>query len=308
MKAFLRRLVRPARRCISDWRKRQERSSYPGFDVESRDIGNDLIAKALISAEPASIGKMGSTELEMMRRYLRNASPQSREWIEWMHTIHVASGIFPEETASMKRYCESFLSSLGNIDVLGVWFNIGEAEVARKYCTNATFVNFLGLEPYYCENPWSRHLEHKNVLVIHPFRDSIKAQYDRRELVWGDRQILPSFNLLQIKMPLSDAVVPSKFADWQQQLDDIKRQMDAVDYDVALVGAGAYSLLITEHAKLSGKIGIHLGGSTQILFGVKGSRWENHPTISAFFNEYWIKPSPEESPTSRTLIENGCYW
>jgi hypothetical protein len=308
MKAILRRLVRPARQCMNEWKKRQEKSSYAGFDVDSADFANDVIAKVLISGKPASIGKIGSAELDTMIDYLKDIHSESSEWMSQMHVLHLNAGIFPEDTGLVRTYCATFLRGLGNIDVLGVWFNTGEARVAREYCTNATFVNFLGLEPYYCKNPWTRSLEHKNVLVIHPFRDSIKAQYDRRELVWGEREILPGFNLLQIKMPLSDAVEPSKFANWQEQLDDIKRQMDALDYDVALVGAGAYSLLITEHAKLSGKVGIHLGGATQILFGIKGSRWENHPTISAFFNENWVKPSPEESPQAKALVENACYW
>ena len=308
MRALLKKVVRPVRQYIHARQKQRERLSYPGFDVETPDVGNNAIAQILYSAKPASIGKIGSTELEMMRKYLRNLPSQSREWKEWMHVTHVSAGIFPEETASMRRFCEAFLRCLGNIDILGLWFNIGESELSHKYCPNANYISFLSLEPYYCKEPWSRYLEHKNVLVIHPYRDSIKSQYERHELVWGDHKILPSFNLFQIKMPLSDAIEPSKFQSWQEQLDDIKKQMDAVSYDIALVGAGAYSLLITEHAKLSGKIGIHLGGATQILFGIKGSRWDSHPVISRFFNDYWTKPLPEETPSTNKIVENGCYW
>lgn len=146
------------------------------------------------------------------------------------------------------------------------------------------------------------------MLVIHPFRDSIKAQYEKRDLVWGERKILPEFNLVQIKMPLSNALVPTGFDNWKELLDDIKRQMDAIDYDVAIVGAGAYSLLLTQHAKRSGKIGIHMGGAAQILFGVCGGRWLNNAEASKLFNEHWVRPLPEETPSTSRLVEDGCYW
>ena len=312
MKALLRPLVRPIRRHIINWQAKKnmlrELTSYPGVDLETECIGNDAIADAVRNCRPSSIVKIGGVELNTVLAYLQNISTESDQWKHRIHMLHVCAGIFPEETDLMEEYCRAFLDALEIIDILAIYFNIGEAKLVHKYCKNTLFVNPLGFEPYYFDNPWSKHLEGKNVLVIHPFKDSIKAQYDRHNLVWGDNEILPDFNLLQIKMPLSDALVASKFSNWREQLNDIKNKMDTIDYDVALVGAGAFSLLITEHAKLSGKIGIHLGGATQILFGIKGSRWDNHPIISGFFNEYWVRPLQEETPQTNKLVEEGCYW
>lgn len=43
-----------------------------------------------------------------------------------------------------------------------------------------------------------------------------------------------------------------------------------------------------------GKKAIHMGGATQMLFGIKGKRWEDE--YGEFMNEHWIRPSKEETP------------
>ena len=51
-----------------------------------------------------------------------------------------------------------------------------------------------------------------------------------------------------------------------------------------------------------------MGGPTQILFGIKGKRWDDHPVISKFYNEYWVIPNSIEKPQGANKVENGCYW
>jgi hypothetical protein len=74
------------------------------------------------------------------------------------------------------------------------------------------------------------------------------------------------------------------------------------------VGAGAASLVYANHAKLKGKQAVHLGGSLQILFGIKGRRWDNMNKINCFYNKHWCRPLPSETPTNHKEAENGCYW
>lgn len=308
MKQRLKSMVRPM---IHNIVVANEKRSYGAIDVDSPDIANDAIIRILDAGQPASVGKMGSVELDMVRAYLSKIPTESQKWKHRMNRLNVCPGIFPEETYLVKEYCEAFLNALTDLDILGVWFNAEESKVAHKYCTKALIANYHGVEPFDVYNPWTRHLEGKNVLVIHPFKDSIKTQYAKRELVWGERKILPDFNLMQIKMPLSKAIVSSKYETWKEQLDDLKGQMDGFDYDVALVGAGGYSLLLTQFAKANGKIGIHLGGSTQVLFGVYGSRWLSDPNACKLFNEHWTRPLPEETPPPERFAEvrgDVCYW
>ena len=51
-----------------------------------------------------------------------------------------------------------------------------------------------------------------------------------------------------------------------------------------------------------------MGGATQVLFGVKGNRWDGIPEFQKYFNEYWVRPSKEETPEKANLAEDACYW
>jgi hypothetical protein len=84
--------------------------------------------------------------------------------------------------------------------------------------------------------------------------------------------------------------------------------MDTIDYDVMLIGAGASSLPLVAHARKNGKKAIHLGGPLQLLFGIKGGRWNNGDIGKHFYNEHWVNPSVEETPEKYKSIEGGCYW
>jgi len=62
------------------------------------------------------------------------------------------------------------------------------------------------------------------------------------------------------------------------------------------------------HAKSLGSWAIHLGGGTQLLFGIKGRRWEKNPWIATLGNESWTRPASSETPVNFQHIEGGCYW
>jgi len=105
----------------------------------------------------------------------------------------------------------------------------------------------------------------------------------------------------------------TEFSDWFAALESMKNAMDKVEYDICLIGCGAYGFPLAAHAKRRGKKGFHMGGSLQLLFGIRGKRWEN-PDYNPFYNyarlmnEHWIKPSEEERPRAAQMVECACYW
>lgn len=94
--------------------------------------------------------------------------------------------------------------------------------------------------------------------------------------------------------------------------------MDKVDYDIALIGCGAYGFPLAAHAKRMGKQAVHLGGALQLLFGIKGHRWETMEygtdilprggMYMEMFNEHWVRPTVAETPRTAQKVENACYW
>ena len=84
-----------------------------------------------------------------------------------------------------------------------------------------------------------------------------------------------------------------------------------IEFDVAIVGCGAYGFPLAAKLKQAGKQAIHLAGATQLLFGIKGKRWEEDPAfeyVRKFFNEAWVYPDETEKPKNASVVEGGCYW
>jgi hypothetical protein len=242
---------------------------------------------------------------------------QNNQPVQWspnvVDEIYNNAGVFPQTEEARMDFIREITSSLQYIDSLAWWsmFNMSfEQSYIKSYSANCTLIDLQSIEPFYSGSPWSEHLKDKNVLVISPFTDSIRRQYEKRHLIWKDTRVLPTFkSLLTLKHPHSPGIdKPSEFTNWLDMIRHFKTVMDTIDYDVLLVGAGASSLPLVAHARKNGKKAIHLGGPLQLLFGIKGGRWSNDNIGKYFYNEHWVSPTKDETPQKYRQIEGGCYW
>jgi Uncharacterized NAD(FAD)-dependent dehydrogenases len=221
------------------------------------------------------------------------------------------AGFFPVDDVSLDAFAEMYLDSLKEVDVMGVWFNKYEDVICNTSCRDAELVELSCLEPFRFTNPWSGLLAGKKVLVIHPFVESIRKQYaEKRQLLFSSPDVLPDFELKTLKAVQSIACSKVDFATWFDAYRHMCNEMEKIDFDICLIGAGAYGLPLAAFAKKLGKQAIHLGGVTQILFGIKGRRWEREyaDSIAKLFNEHWSRPLGSETPANISKIDKGCYW
>lgn len=223
----------------------------------------------------------------------------------------IQAGFFPQNIEAGKRFARLALNDAMEIDILGSY--IRREEFIQDYLKNASKVNLDGYyAPFMWSNPWTKELKGKKVLVIHPFTDTIKKQYAKREKLFDDPDVLPEFgelHLIKAVQTIADSGKKSGFNDWFEALEYMKNQMDQIDYDVALIGCGAYGMSLAAHAKRKKKIAVHLAGWTQMLFGIYGKRWiEDQPEFAKYINEYWVRPSESEKPVGAEQVERGCYW
>ena len=159
-------------------------------------------------------------------------------------------------------------------------------------------------------HPWSIALEGKKVLIVHPFEETIISQYKQREFLFEDKRMLPAFELKTLKAVQSIVGTKTEYKDWFEALDYMKGKIEAIDFDIAILGCGAYGMPLAAHIKRMGKQAIHFGGETQTLFGIKGKRWEDtiYNYHNKFYNEYWVRPANTEKPQDANKMENGAYW
>lgn len=295
---------------------------------EDPDKASEVIYNLLVSDKPCMIARFGATEMSAIINYLGvNSECHSLgkfikgEQPEWwwnkniMNQMQQWSGFFPPTPKNMQRFGEMMMEDAKEVDLLGSWLN---EEFRIYHDCNIHAVMLPLLEPYHANHPWSRVLANKKILVIHPFADLITRQYQKRKLLFKNQDVLPDFKLDTIQAVQSLGGEANGFKNWFAALEWMKQEMDKRDYDICLIGCGAYGFPLAAHAKRKGKKAVHLGGALQLLFGIKGKRWEvadyaktwGLPKDAYFslFNQNWIYPGKKERPKNAKDVEGGCYW
>ena len=77
---------------------------------------------------------------------------------------------------------------------------------------------------------------------------------------------------------------------------------------LALLAVGPMAFLWLLSSKLWGSKQFTWGGATQMLFGIKGKRWDLKEISKELYNENWTRPDENEKPAGAFKVENGCYW
>lgn len=261
----------------------------------------------LESDKPFFVGRLGSEESRTVQNWIKGRNYSERNY----HNILFNAGVFPNDKNTIDRFCEVYANSVADTDVILTWGCVGEAYIIKKYAPDDVVIGRGGTFDFmFYDNPWTKALENKRVLVIHPFVDTIRSQYEKRKLLFST-ELLPKFKELSfVKAVQSNAggYEELEYKSWFEALEYMKNEIDKVSFDVALVGAGAYGMPLSAYCKKLGKQAIYMGGGLQILFGIRGRRWDNTPQFAPYFNEYWVYPAENETPKQKETVEGGSYW
>lgn len=295
---------------------------------------NNIIYEQLSDPAPCMIARYGATELSCILNYLSiiegkqghkmsfikgstsfwwwntNIMQQMRQW----------SGFFPPTEKELSQFAELMIQDSREVDILAVFSSVyhGVNRMLKFLPNCQSFFMLPYIDPFLYENPWSRALEGKRVVVVHPFAELIESQYSKREFLFDNPLVLPEFELRTVKAVQSIGGESNGFRDWFEALEWMKQEIDKEDYDICLIGCGAYGFPLAAHVKRAGRQAIHVGGSLQLWFGIKGKRWENpssldYPDIPNDFylklmsNKSWVRPDEYVTQHSKS-VENGCYW
>ena len=270
-------------------------------------MGSPLhLARGLLeSGRPFLFARCGATEMRTVADYLRCGGVGFAE--KTRQDIQNLSGVFPTDDATLAKFCRLYTEAAHTADLLALW-NVGaEREVIRGCAETTRYAKLRALEPYYHPHPWSAALAGKRVLVVHPFKTTIERQYAHRAELFPGTDILPQFADLRIVQAVQGlGGADAGYASWFDALAAMEQQMDAAPYDVAIIGAGAYGLPLAAHARDTGHAAIQMSGALQLLFGIRGKRWDDHPIISKLYNDAWVRP--EETLAHKEKVEGGSYW
>jgi hypothetical protein len=288
-----------------------EEKDYDG-QILSDEKGNQLIYELLVNDQPCLICRFGSAELSAVMNHLFIEEGKIASWSfdRINKGLFRMDAVFPANEQTLNRFCSLYLKDIKGIDALAIWYNYGEQLLHKTHFPKALLFPIQSLEPFRFQAPWSSALAGKKVLVVLPFQESVKKQYENRHLLFENKDVLPTCDLIIYRPFNSYTDESATDCDWFWYLENMKEQIAAIEFDIALIAAGPFGLPLAAAIKNMGKKAIHVGGALQLLFGIKGSRWEERPEFAAFMNEYWIKPSGAEVPVQKvkTSIDNSSYW
>ena len=287
---------------------KQRLSSYSGRSILNMEETNRLIAETIQSGKPYMVCRFGSTELATIKTF---DFELTGKYAEQMARVHTLSGLFPETEDTGKRFTDLMLQSIPSADLIGIWPQAFEEYYLKTHGSDSLQCTWLEyLEPWgYPENPWSAALEGKKVLVVHPFIDSIEQQYAKREQLFKGTNVLPSFELQTLRsVQTAGGGSDDRFSTWFEAYEWMKEEILKRDFDIAILGCGAYGFPLAAEIKKAGRQAIHFGGVTQILFGIMGSRWEGDEVLKPYLSDAWVRPMDKEKPKNASAVENNCYW
>lgn len=284
---------------------------------------NDLIFNLIKSGKPFMLARFGGVELRAAlnayhfynRSNIFNDSFQfliNEKTVFWefqdknKSMINLNAGFFPNDLENVKKFQEKLFEDTKQLDILGT--SVGLEHQVPTIPANVVYTWIRNLEPWWFEKPWTLALEGKKVLIIYPNEELVANQYkDNRTRIYKESKYnLPKFKLLTYEPIQTIAGLTSNFENWFDALDYMIEDIKKIDFDVAIIGAGAYGFSLASEIKIMGKQAIQLGGVTQLLFGIRGKRWEEWEHYTSLRKDGWVNVN--RKPLGFEKIEGGCYW
>ncbi len=279
---------------------------YGKNDVLSTENGRKIIIESVEKEKPFMVARFGTSEGAALYEYWKKQILRGTYNQKYLNQICTLSGFFPNSIEKIYDWAELETECCKQLDLLGCMNFVGEEWIYKTFCSQAKLMPAGGISS--ASKGWAWCLENKKVLVVHPFTDSISYQYSKnREKIFPGTNALPVFDLKCVKavQTIADST-DNRFLDWFEALDYMTEEIAKQDFQIALIGCGAYGFPLAARIKQMGKTAIQMGGSLQTLFGIKGSRWDKK--YESMYNDAWVYPSLDETPKGYEKVEGGCYW
>lgn len=257
-------------------------------------------------------GKVGTTELlalEFSDRWFQPPWPKTASWQRAMRRLFIDSGVFPESRRQFDEFLQIYKKAVGQLDAVCAWQDdpfLGQYE-ERFLLTHCPRAVRVGLESLSTEILGQ--ISNWRWLVVSPFVETMQRQAARLADIHQNKPWAAGLRGAEtrcdfVRCPTFSYLERSPFSSWSEGLEKLTERVLSKSFDVALIGAGAWSLPLAARLKNAGRVAIHLGGETQLVFGIKGQRWEGY----GIYNEHWVRPSAAETPAGFLKKELGCYW
>lgn len=270
-----------------------------------KDEINRLISDKICKAEPFMVARLGNTEAMIVQEYLCGALSQT--WTQWLLNT---SGFYllPNDIISdnIEKYARLTLSSIVDCDVHLHCFESAINLINTQSRAGTHLADWYDLYVDFDEFSWIHALKGKRVLIVSSIGETIDVQYKKKDILF-ETQVLPNFNLIHYHMPETQFGNGCNGYSWFEMLNKIAFDISKIEFDVAIVAAGAYGYPLASLIKQMNKVVIELCSGLYPLFGIKNKTQQIIRRVSKYYNDNWIFPI-ETPPAQYEKIEKGAYW
>ncbi len=292
--------------------KKLRPSWYGGLRLHSQEEANEILKEKILSGEPFMFGRNGTNEAQMATYglMLKKGILSDLSRLPNLDGQCEHSGFFGQNEENIIRFSDLVCDATAQSDVCGGLFLFTENYLLKHFCRKDAIVTHTNTMDFWrFEQPFTMALKGKRVLVVHYLAEQIMGQYEKRTLLYPGKEILPEFQLQAIPAVQNIAGRRDpRFKTWFDALDYMEAEVRKQEFDIAILGCGAYGMPLAARIKGMGKQVIYMGGVLQMLFGIRGRRWDDEPKAAALYNEYWENPNPQYKPKGFETVEGGCYW
>jgi hypothetical protein len=181
---------------------------------------------------------------------------------------------------------------------------------------NKIICNYNIIEDFFNFHYWFQCLDKKKILIISPFTNEIKKQLENKDNIFTKNTDYNK-NLKSMKYPNFEKVeyitMPLTTNDFETPHNNIIetdiilcQEIQKKDFDICLLMAGAHTYFLENYIRNNlNKSSIHLGGCGQLLFGIKGSRYES-TYFTLLMNDNWIysEKKVKSSYTNKDMMKS----
>ena len=274
---------------------------------------NQIVIKLMNSNEPVWISRIGGSDT-----YEFNLVKQINQLSQrGLDNVRKANGYFDFSENKVSCFITSintYIKSLKNSDLTLICSLPYEDYITENHKLYNCFKNLYNLQDntiaissysflfeeisnfFYTFKYWG---ENKKILVISPFSDSIKYQTQKERINNITKYKFPNCKILTYQTPVTyntDNYSSTYFAEktkdyrnWIELCDKMCEDISKIDYDVAFLACGIYSMRIGNFIKMNcNKKAVYVGGMLNVMFNIYGSRYDTEYNNQFINKEYQI--------------------
>lgn len=277
------------------------------FKYSDEKIISDYIKKN----KPFMMARIGNTELWIVKQYIQKRlhliSNYKKFWLDYFFST---SGFFAinNNLEDVDKYAKYHIEAIKNCDFNLCYGNDELAEglniVLQKMQKKSVNYDWDNLTVPF-NNKWFKLFENKKILVISPYSKSINNQIKKINTLYDSKY--PNLEIITYQCLETQLNNTNGYNSFFEALESMKKDIENIDFDIALICSGAYGYLLSSIIKNMGKGAIELCSYLPNWFGIKIKRYCTNLNINKYWNSNWIFPL--EAPIKDAeKIEDSCYW